>query len=513
MIKRLVHAWQVVVGIARRFFTEDPLITRLAMASLVMILFLLGWVLAHRRGGYIPPPERTVVVEEVPTILGPTPVVMDAPRARQGTLLVDNAHDNNYGPEELNSLLSEAVAHGYGFEYWEVDDELPTLLRYTDSLAIVAPRETFSPQELRQLRDFVDKGGRLLLIADPTRNSDVDGVNSVAAPFGIIFEEDYVYNVVENQGNYRHVIVRDFLPSAVTHGLREVVFYTAHSLASPAEGIILADENTFSSLRETPGGLTVAALTEDGKVLALPDLTFMAEPYNAVRDNDRLVSNLAGFLTGGQRSYYLTDFPHFFNRSIDVVFANPSLFSNLLEQGIELKEQLWQAGKEAEFRPEATDAHDLLFIGLFQDMEPVEDYLVLGGISIVEKGERGMATSTPSPTEDEAAVGTTLVPSATRTDESTGAHIAIEGLGQLEQEGASLFYLHKSSDGLALILLAQTEETLEEALDILLEERLADCQISPDTAVCRFERLGPRTTPTSRATATATMTASPTPEE
>ena len=63
--------------------------------------------------------------------------------------------------------------------------------------------QDWSPAEIDQVQGFVDKGGRLLLVTDPTRygieydewdnpilDTDVPHINDLAARFGLLFQPD-----------------------------------------------------------------------------------------------------------------------------------------------------------------------------------------------------------------------------------------------------------------------------------------------------------------------------------
>jgi ABC-type uncharacterized transport system. len=49
------------------------------------------------------------------------------------------------------------------------DSDLEEALRPASALVVVAPGRAFSPPEVAAVRRFVARGGRLLLVADPTR--------------------------------------------------------------------------------------------------------------------------------------------------------------------------------------------------------------------------------------------------------------------------------------------------------------------------------------------------------
>lgn len=502
------------------------MIKKLAVIPVVIVLFLAGWFFFFRRGGYSPPPRKTVAVEL--GLLSPVSTTrpLDPPGTHQGALLVDDAHFNNYEAKQLNPLLSQVVARGFDYEFWLDVEDLADHLRYAQALLIPAPLDQYSTDEIRLIRSFVSKGGRLVLAGDPTRSSDALGLNSIATPFDIIFAADYVYNLSENEDNYRNVIVRDFLSHPVTRDLEEVVFYTAHSLDSPDEGIILANEDTFSSAGETSGPMPLVAVTTGGNVLALPDLTFMMEPYVESRDNQQLVANLAEFITTGERDFYLEDFPLFFTSPVDVVFADSSLLNKFVKQAIAIKEGLQQMGVEAELSLEASEAHDLFFVGSFEDVEAVDEYLAQGGISMVAKGDELTATptgtvpTTPSSETEQDQTESTHTPTPTSwlnatmtpvSTQSAGEQVNIEGIGRLDRAGAALFYLHQSDTRQVFIVLFDSEEAFEGAMGMFQEEKVNTCRLRSDLAICYPLDITPTPTPTPTQTSSQTPTLTPTP--
>jgi hypothetical protein len=133
-------------------------------------------------------------------------------------------------------------------------------------------------------------------------------------PFGLSFEDDYLYNVVRHEGNYQNILLRTFAEGPLTAGLSEVAFYATHSIHTAGGGLILADADTHSSTDELGRNLAVAAVDPTGQVLLLGDLTFMTSPYAGVLDNGRLVANVADFLAAAERRYGIADFPYFFRR-------------------------------------------------------------------------------------------------------------------------------------------------------------------------------------------------------
>jgi hypothetical protein len=468
----------------------------LIAAVIIIGLFVGGRYLTYYGGdNYTPPPSPQLEVNISEAEQPPTGLLEVEPIRGRGTLLIDQAHDNNFASDELNVLLERLSARGYDHEFLTDTDELADRLKYADAMLVVAPDASFEPEEVAPVRNFVDKGGRLLFISDPTRN-DVEHINSLAGHFGVLFEGDYVYNLVENDDNYRNVIMRDFAENDLTRGLDGVAFYSACSLATSGEGLISGDENTVSNLESVGNHPEVASLTSGGQVLALCDLTFLTEPYNAVLNNDQLVANVARFLTSGQRTLDLSDFPHFFSPSLDIVFGDSFLLSGHVEQAVVLKDALFATGRKAAIRDEEDPDTDLIFVGRFKDAEKVDHYLKQGGISILDvEDENG-------PADTQVGTASTTEPGSDLLEEEDGfvrGSIAIEGVGQFEQGGTSLFYLLQEPGHNVLVVLTDRHETAEDAFELLDSGEFAECLAGPNLAVCQTQEPGERLGPSQRA--------------
>ncbi|MBN1935875.1 MAG: hypothetical protein JW934_14490, partial [Anaerolineae bacterium] len=236
-------------------------------------------------------------VGDLPTVEMAAFVETDLAQA-EGLVVVDRGHGNTFQEVELNVLLSRLTARGVENMTLNEGDDLSSALYNALALIVVAPHEPFTSAEVKAVQRFVEQGGRVLLVADPSRyawetrydeefgeyqeiESDVAAINTLAASFGLAYSDDYVYNTVKNGGHYQYVILNEFADHTLTVNLEKVVLYAAHSLASVDEVLIAGDENTTSSLSEQAGGLTLLGLGGNGNVLAVSDLTFMTEPYNS----------------------------------------------------------------------------------------------------------------------------------------------------------------------------------------------------------------------------------------
>lgn len=408
-------------------------VLKIIVVPLIVGLFLLGQWLFYYPGAYQPPPSEPPPLADITV---PSPLVTefdDTFERRRGALIVDVAHQNRFAADELYLPELRIASRGYEVHYLEMAEELAEKLRLAESLVVVLPWQAFSAAEVELVKGFVAKGGKLLLVGDPTRPS---AINSLATEFGLVFEKDYLYNIKENEGNYRNVFFRDFADSPLTAKLSQVVLYAAGSISSSGGGLVFADEDTFASTRETTEPLSPVAISADHRVLAVADLTFMVAPYYAFWDNQRFIANIADWLTTPARVFQLEDFPYFFDDTLTLALGDGSL----LAPGLMLKNLLDDRGKSpvlSQWPGAGEVAGDTVFLGLFQHAEAVADFLEDGGISLIEAKE------------------------------GEEAEVEVRGVGRLPQTEVSLLYLYDGDDYQVLLCLADTQETLEKMVGLL----------------------------------------------
>ena len=281
---------------------------RVGFILLGIAIVLLGRGGFYYSGFYTPPPSEMpsyehIVVPEAPSTEFSDNVSDNISR----TVLIDLAHDNALDVEELNVLTLRLVSRGLTIEFFSPGDDLEEELLGeeaeeeveeeelpgADAFIVVCPQAEFSEEERETVSEFVNNGGKLLLISDPTRFSQM---NSLSLKFGLIFEPDYLYNMKENDANYKNIFVTEFKENPISKDLAKIALYTTGSITSVEGGVAFVDENTFSSLIETRKGLSPIAQANESKVLAIYDLTFITEPYNGILDNNQLISNIADWL-------------------------------------------------------------------------------------------------------------------------------------------------------------------------------------------------------------------------
>jgi hypothetical protein len=266
----------------------------------------------------------------------------------------------------------------------------------------------------------------------------------------------------------------------------ELAFYGSHSIAVGSQGEVLlgADDNTWSSATDRPGGLALGVTSTDDRVVALGDIDFLAEPYYTVYDNSRFIAQLADFLvTTDDREYVLADFPYFFDNEIQLAFTGgPDLGPDAFDEIIALQAAFRRTNKELSLVGEADGDHDVLYLGLYNQAEDVEVMLKAAGVTLVIEPEIEEETS------EETAEGSDE--EEPDPDEDLVRRIESE-IGNLQMSGNTLILLNESGGNRRVIVLAASSEGLENATGRLIDliplnadYALADCLLAGSLAIC-----------------------------
>ncbi|MCB8927309.1 MAG: hypothetical protein H6652_16960 [Ardenticatenaceae bacterium] len=505
---------------------------------LVFVLLLIAptavrYLQHYRLGGgdRVEPPTYDVasLVESVPTPASAS--FVDEPETFGGLVLLDQAHDNAFTLDEIGYLDGRLAARGVEMISYTGGD-LATALRAVNAFVVITPLQRFAADEIQAVENFVRRGGHLLMLGDPTRynviveedlftfnvfvESDKIALNSLANSFDLIFNGDYLYNTLENEGNFRNIIVNEagFASSALTADLENVAFYGAHSIqvGAGAEYLMAGDDNTWSSATDRPGGLTLAATAASGKVLAIGDLQFLTEPYYTVLDNGRFIAQMADFLAGpASRDYTVADFPYFFTQEVELVYAGtPDLGPDAFDEIITLQASLREAEKELTLSTTESQSGDAIYLGLFNQSDDVAEMLADAGITLVidpeilTEAETAALENADADAEDEdteaepvdeveaeAADDEEPVDDTAETAEDVFDRLIQSELGNVQMSGTALILLDESGGQRRLVVLAASKEGLENTISRLLDlipldanYALADCLLQDNLALC-----------------------------
>ncbi len=397
-----------------------------------------------------------------------TPLAAEKAKPGGGVVLFDMAHANQFQPSEAQSLEEQIARRGGSVETLLDAALLGQKLKYVSAYVVVSPSAAFTDEEIRLIRQFVERGGRLLVFTDATRGtlyydwwndtvtnfSDAAVVNPLLAPYGITVNNDYLYNVVENEGNYRNVFFDQFGKDELTFGLKRVAFYGAHSVKAE-DGVLLlggAASNLSSADDAHHPDAGGAVLSADGGTLVFGDFTFLSAPYRDVADNAALISNIADFVLGGKREVSLLNFPYVFSQPLAQVY--PAEGMKLTAETIAAIGGLQNALDVINVELRVTDkpprAGDVLVLGVFEDAETLEDFLAPFNLDLTES-------------------------------ETT---IALKKFGEVGRAGNGLLLFERGKDGNTLVLLANSQEDLVALISNLSGGGLSGCILQDNFAVC-----------------------------
>jgi hypothetical protein len=353
--------------------------------------FLVAYFYFYGIGGYDAPPPTVLPMDAITAPSSELRLFDESPLIQKGTLLIDGIHGNDFTKSELAALISRVNDRGYEVEFMGTVGRFGNFsslsasarltmmkekLRRADSLAVILPIDDYTPEEVDLVERFIlRKGGKVLLLADPTRRHQI---NSLAERFGLSFQTDYLYNTTDYDLNFQNVFISDFREDEVTKGLEKIVLYTAGSIRTPNPGLAFTDGGTHSSMLEQIEPFYPLVKVAEGRVLALFDFTFMIPPRNAILDNNKLISNIADYLTSSQRSFDLADFPGFFKDDVDILLGSSELF----DVAGDLKDGLATFRINAKVRGVEDITKDMVYVGLYEDSADVAQYLELAGLGV-----------------------------------------------------------------------------------------------------------------------------------
>jgi hypothetical protein len=397
-------------------------------------------------------------------------------------ILVDQSHSNFFSMSELDALAAilnnrGAKLEGVGSsDYYGYGNgggkSLNDQLKYSSAFISICPLSSYSTYEVQWLQDFVKRGGRLLILTDPTRSSisydyysgyslvttDVTAANSLLSSFDITFNDDYLYNMSDYEGNFRNVYFRSFGANPLTANVSEVVLYAAHSLYTKTGTLLISSTGeTKSSLTDANGTYSAAALDASGQILAIGDMTFLTNPYNHVADNGLFIQHVVDFLLGSERVHNLSDFPYLFQRPVVInLMKDLDLDAGLLGSINGLLQDLRGAGITIDIAQAPVDGKDLILLATF-DSPGISTYAQISGVTL---------------------------PSMSLSREGDGPYIEIPGLGKVSAYGVSLILFQPTESRSTLILITEDIYSLESLLGTIGSGGISGCYLQENIAVC-----------------------------
>lgn len=267
--------------------------TLIAIALVGIVLFLAPvllrfWLYGNRGATYQPPAQSAPLLARTPEATA-TAWTLDravssaALALPHGSVVIDFAHFNQLDPRGLQPLASALARRGHATRVWisdidpfaitslsETPDQSKALeeqLHDASALIVISPFVLWSSEEIAVVERFVADGGRLLLISDPDIIGDAAVyTNLLAEPFGIVFNDDYLYDTVRNDKNYTHFFQGEFLDQAEALDGMDIAFYGGRSISGDVTAQARSAATTLSSRRTGVTGFTrVRPLADRGR--------------------------------------------------------------------------------------------------------------------------------------------------------------------------------------------------------------------------------------------------------
>jgi hypothetical protein len=288
---------------------------------------------------------------------------------RSGPVVIDFAHFNQVNAAGLQPLAAALARRGLATRIWlsdvdpfalqstaEIPDQSAALrmqLVDASAMVVISPFIWWHPGEIDLLESFVADGGRLLLISDPDIVGDAATyMNLLAERFGVVYNDDYLYDTTRNDENYTHFFLDEFEDVAAPLAGSTIAMYGGRSISGDVITEARSAATTRSSRRTGVRGFTTIAIGGDsgrgttGRVLALADFDVLTEP-NVVRfDNQRLVDFTADFLAAAQRTAGVADFPASLGKYTTLYIGTEgALNADTLLLGARLQRRLEETGR------------------------------------------------------------------------------------------------------------------------------------------------------------------------
>ncbi|MFO7632620.1 MAG: hypothetical protein R6W76_08785, partial [Caldilinea sp.] len=370
---------------------------------------------------YAPPtiPTAAVAAAPIPTATSmPLAAVPDVPEMpiKRGPVVVDLAHFSAIERDRFQPMAGALAAQGVDLRFWlptvaldsvksftefpDQSESLQKALADANALVVISPFFLYSDKEVQVVERFLADGGRLLVISDPDIESDAArDTNSLAAPFNVVFNEDYLYDTVDNDANYIHFFQSGFFDQAEDLADSRIGFYGGRSIDGAVVPQVRGASTTLSSLRSGQSNFTTVAIgglhatNTFGQVLALSDFDVLTDPYVTRYDNRRMLDFVVNFLAGGERNQTIADFPAFLGKEVAlIVDSSDPVGAQAVSKAAEIQRVLELSGRSLHLGAttwltdsSAAGGADLIYVAHYVDADRSTTLLDDAGFALEER--------------------------------------------------------------------------------------------------------------------------------
>ena len=369
---------------------------------------------------YTPPaiPTAAIAATPIPTMtpvaVAELPAVPDLP-IKRGPVVVDLAHYSDIDRDRFQPLAGALAAQSVDLRFWlptvsldsvksfaefpDQSESLQAALADASALVVISPFFLYNAKEVQVVERFLADGGRLLVISDPDVVSDAArDTNSLATTFNVVFNEDYLYDTIDNDANYVHFFQAGFFDQAADLAGSRIGFYGGRSIDGAVTPQVRSAPTTLSSLRVGQSEFTTVAIgglyanNTYGRVLALSDFDVLTDPYVTRYDNRRMLDFVVRFLAGGERNQTIADFPAFFGKQVGLIVessepvgAQAVSKAAEIQRALELSGRSMALGATSWLTDSSASSADLLYVAHYADADRSTTLLSDAGFVLEER--------------------------------------------------------------------------------------------------------------------------------
>lgn len=234
--------------------------------------------------------------------------ITPSPELESNTILIDKAHGNSFQSEDIQPLTSALIENGHEIRILREDDDIGEKLSNSDIYVVIDPTDEYTESETNGVKQFVDQGGRLLLVGEPNRKQIQIGLlatqvvtqrsalTTIGSKFGISFGTNYLYNLEEKDGNYQNIIAKTPNNKNI-EDINRTVMHTATMVeSSSGSNILVTTQGTQKSGTHQVDRYSVAIQKEN--IIAIGDKSIFSDNRYNIADNEDLISYIIDSITG-----------------------------------------------------------------------------------------------------------------------------------------------------------------------------------------------------------------------
>lgn len=230
--------------------------------------------------------------------------------------------------EGFAAFVSELKHEGYEFIILDQDlQDGMSKMAARDVLWIPYPSQSLDRVEIEEIKNMLERGGGLLLSGEwGNIGGSADNLNALLTGIGskIRFNHDRITDhvhaitqrteimgtVVDEKKVPQFLVVKEFAPHVITHGLNAIGYYAGSSLSAPDKQVVAwssptsfsdLDANRTMDADEEFGSFNIAAfdIVSRGRIFAIGDTSIFSNQYIHQYDNMEFCKNVVKWLSRG----------------------------------------------------------------------------------------------------------------------------------------------------------------------------------------------------------------------